>query len=492
MINYSNPQLLGRTAAALGQLGVFIHAKGHLHLIHPNRDLALANWTSMPTDQPSQPPIIYTTLGVVALLLVSMTTTSKSHLRFATALISLAGTLFLAFHGATYPLLVALVTLFGTFQAAKVVATAGIRRDGSDFTSTLLGSTRILANPDSVVSPENVHGRFLAYDQLFAGARHAPGTISTRASIERRQRDYHLLVDSYYDLITDFYEYGWGQSLHFANRFRGETFHESIKRLEYFLSAKLGLNRTSLVLDLGCGIGGPMRNIARFSGASIDGITLNEYQVRVATKYNASAGLASQRCHVQQGDFMALPYAANAFDGIYAIESVCHAPDKTACFKEASRVLKPGGLFVALDWAMVNQYDATNLDHMALKEGIEVGNGLPTIDTPAQILHALEMAGLEIVEHFNIQASTLDHSKEIPWFSTLEGQWTFDGFRMTWWGRHCTYVLVTLLEWMGIAPRGTANVSRLLNQTADDLVAAGRADIFTPSYYFMARKPCEV
>lgn len=34
------------------------------------------------------------------------------------------------------------------------------------------------------------------------------------------------------------------------------------------------------VLDVGCGIGGPYRNIARFTGWDVTGITLNQYQVR--------------------------------------------------------------------------------------------------------------------------------------------------------------------------------------------------------------------
>ena len=36
------------------------------------------------------------------------------------------------------------------------------------------------------------------------------------------------------------------------------------------------------VLDVGCGVGGPARNIARFSGADITGITINDYQVGAA------------------------------------------------------------------------------------------------------------------------------------------------------------------------------------------------------------------
>lgn len=41
------------------------------------------------------------------------------------------------------------------------------------------------------------------------------------------------------DLATLFYEWGWGQSFHFANRHRDETFAQSIKRHEYYLASRL-------------------------------------------------------------------------------------------------------------------------------------------------------------------------------------------------------------------------------------------------------------
>ncbi|OAY80811.1 Cycloartenol-C-24-methyltransferase 1, partial [Ananas comosus] len=71
-------------------------------------------------------------------------------------------------------------------------------------------------------------------------------------------------VNKYYDLATSFYEYGWGESFHFAHRWKGESLRESIKRHEHFLALQLGLKRGMKVLDVGCGIGGPLREIARF------------------------------------------------------------------------------------------------------------------------------------------------------------------------------------------------------------------------------------
>lgn len=44
---------------------------------------------------------------------------------------------------------------------------------------------------------------------------------------------------SFYNLVTDFYEYGWGQSFHFAPRRNNETFRESIRRAEYVLASRI-------------------------------------------------------------------------------------------------------------------------------------------------------------------------------------------------------------------------------------------------------------
>jgi sterol 24-C-methyltransferase len=41
------------------------------------------------------------------------------------------------------------------------------------------------------------------------------------------------------DLATLFYEWGWGQSFHFANRHKDESFAQSIKRHEYYLASRL-------------------------------------------------------------------------------------------------------------------------------------------------------------------------------------------------------------------------------------------------------------
>jgi len=305
--------------------------------------------------------------------------------------------------------------------------------------------------------------------------------------IAKRQAKYMEMVQNFYNLVTDFYEYGWGDCFHFAPRFIGEEFQESLRRAEYFLAAKIGLNEQTHALDVGCGVGGPMRNIARFSGSKVTGANISDYQIKVGNKRNKQVYL-DDKCTLLKADFMNLPMPDNTFDGAYAIEATCHAPDKTGVFSEVYRTLKPGGLFACFDWVVTHKYNADNKQHLAIREGIEVGNGLPVLATPESVVAAAQKAGFEIVEHYDYERD-VHQPGQVPWYESLGGSYTLKGFRRTKPGRQVTQVLVTVLEFMRIAPKGTSKVSALLNATADDLYDGGKLEIFTPSYYFLARKP---
>jgi len=111
------------------------------------------------------------------------------------------------------------------------------------------------------------------------------------------------MLYSYYNLGTDLYEYGWGQSFHFCRFAYGEPFYQAIARHEHYLAAKIGIKDGDKVLDVGCGVGGPAREIAKFTGAHITGLNNNDYQIDRATRYAAKEGLSNQLKFVK-GDFM--------------------------------------------------------------------------------------------------------------------------------------------------------------------------------------------
>jgi sterol 24-C-methyltransferase len=235
------------------------------------------------------------------------------------------------------------------------------------------------------------------------------------------------MVNDYYDLVTDFYEYGWGQSFHFAPRHRGESFEASIARHEFFLAARLGLRPGMTAIDLGCGVGGPMRAIARFSGADIVGINNNAYQIGRSEEQTRAAGLAG-RCRFLKADFMALPLADASIDAAYAIEATCHAPDRGALFREIARVLKPGASIAGYEWCLTSRYDPHDADHRAVKKGIETGDGLPDLRVTDEVGSALAGAGLTVIECRDL---ALDEGCDVPWYLPMTGQWSLAGIRRT-------------------------------------------------------------
>lgn len=304
--------------------------------------------------------------------------------------------------------------------------------------------------------------------------------------VEARKAGYTTMINHYYDLVTDFYEQAWAKSFHFAPRFKGESFDASLARSEHFFALKLDLAQGMKVLDVGCGVGGPMRNIARFSGASIDGVNNNDYQLTKLREYNRQVGLDVQ-CSGVKGDFMQLPMPDKSYDAAYAFEATCHAPDKVQAFSEIRRTLKPGGLFAAYEWCMTSAFEPDNVEHQRIKKGIEEGDSLPDIASIPQTLEALQAAGLEVLESHDA-SRTCD--PETPWYLPLVGETnSLLALRRGRPGRFFARRTIRTLEALRIAPKGSTEVSKMLGAAAESLIEGGELGIFTPNYFFLARRP---
>ncbi len=304
------------------------------------------------------------------------------------------------------------------------------------------------------------------------------------AGSERRKEHYRSFVNHYYDLVTDFYEFGWGPSFHFAPRRRGESFEASLLRHQRFLADRLALKPGMRVLDVGCGVGGPMAALARYAGASFVGLNNNAYQIERALAHTRDV---RSLCSFIHGDYMQIPDGDDRYDAAIAIESMPHAPDKTAAFREILRVLRPGACLAGYDWCLTEDFDPGNAEHMRIKEGIVAGNALPEIARTLEIGTALRAAGFEVVESGD-RASASDPTT--PWYRALQGRdLSLRSIPRTPIGRALSNRVLRVGEKLRVFPDGAVAVSSLLNRTADALVAGGKAGIFTPMFFLLARKP---
>lgn len=109
--------------------------------------------------------------------------------------------------------------------------------------------------------------------------------------------------NSYYDLATDLYEEGWAQSFHLCRFGVGETLLQALARHEHYLAHRIQIDESMTVLDVGCGVGKPAREIATFTGCNVVGLNNNAYQVERATAHAAREGLSDKVSFVK-GDFM--------------------------------------------------------------------------------------------------------------------------------------------------------------------------------------------
>lgn len=96
------------------------------------------------------------------------------------------------------------------------------------------------------------------------------------------------------------------------------------------------------VLDVGGGLGGPARLLAREFGVSVEVIDITGPLCEGGRLLSEALGLAD-RVTFHVGDALAMPYPSAAFDVAWTQHSGMHIGDKAALYAEIHRVLRPGG-----------------------------------------------------------------------------------------------------------------------------------------------------
>ncbi|KAG8812612.1 Delta(24)-sterol C-methyltransferase [Serendipita sp. 400] len=333
-------------------------------------------------------------------------------------------------------------------------------------------------------------------DRIDSYAKHWQKDLKkdTKADMENRNADYENVVNGYYDGATELYEWGWGSCFHFSRFYKGEAFNQSIARHEHYLASKMNLKPGMRVLDVGCGIGGPAREIARFADVNIVGLNNNQFQIGRATKYAAQAGLSGQVTFVK-GDFMKLSeqFGENSFDAVYAIEATVHAPSFEGVYGEIKKVLKPGGIFGVYEWVMTPEWDPKNPQHKQIAHEIEISSGIPEMRPLKASRDAFDNVGFEVL----YEEDLAERPDPIPWYYPLEGdifkaQTLYDLFmcwRISWSGRLISHSAIWIMEKVGIMPKGTVEVTEQLKHALKGIVDGGKTKLFTPMYLVVARKP---
>ena len=140
------------------------------------------------------------------------------------------------------------------------------------------------------------------------------------------------------------------------------------------------------ILDIGCGLGGPARYMARRFKCKVSGIDITRAFVDAANKLTALVGMGNS-VTIEHGDGQRLPYEDGAFDGAYSQHVTMNVADRRSFYFEAHRVLKRGAFFALTEHGLGARGDP----HFPVPWSTD-GTG-SHLCTPAETVALLESVG---------------------------------------------------------------------------------------------------
>ena len=218
---------------------------------------------------------------------------------------------------------------------------------------------------------------------------------STTNDSSARVENYVGMIHEYYKMVTPLYREGWGDSFNFPPFGVTESLEDATAAQERSIADEGGFRPGWRVLDVGCGVGRPALTIAAHSGAAVAGVNISPDQLPIARGLAARRGL-SDLVRFVAGDALRMPFQPDSFDAAYVIQSMCHAPDKRAAYREIARVVRPRGVFLGNDWLCRDRI--TRAEYAEYIEPICRSWALPHLISLSQLAEHLAHAGFHVSE----------------------------------------------------------------------------------------------
>lgn len=160
-------------------------------------------------------------------------------------------------------------------------------------------------------------------------------------------------AEAYYDSpdADSFYFTIWGgEDIHIGMyKDDNEPIVPASHRNDETLASMLeGVDKNTVVLDIGAGYGGAARHLARTRGCRVICVNISETQNRLNRELNKKAGL-EDRIEVLYGDFEAIPADDDSIDVVWSQDAILHSGNRPRVLDEVKRVLKSGGQFIFTD-----------------------------------------------------------------------------------------------------------------------------------------------
>ena len=245
---------------------------------------------------------------------------------------------------------------------------------------------------------------------MFAAISRSPpassaGSTMTEVSVAPQRApeadtEWNSVIEGYFERCFRDYRMGWsdrrslGMHMGYWDAHTKNHAH-SLINMNQQMARRCSIRSGLKVLDAGCGVGGTAVWLAKSFGVDVTGITLPPSHV-VRAQRTAERRAVANRARFLRMDFHRTAFADETFDIVWAQEAVAHSPTKETFFREAFRVLKPGGRLVMEEGLRRSRPYAAE-DERLLNEWL-CGWAVPDLATGDEYVSWAETAGFEMVK----------------------------------------------------------------------------------------------